>query len=651
MEETNDLGLDLTGTLLNASCNSSSSSSASLSVQECFPPPIDLSPRAIRSNKIFSFPSRNTNYPISLRSRIPHRVLKTTSSTATSNDSPFSFFSPSYVSGSQSVRRSIYDTPRMTLSSKNKNYSRCIADDPEKETVVLSSAAATLSPTRPKGHSRRRGHFGRSSLYELTTVSTGNSKKASIPSSSSTSDPTSAKPKSSTEGQFLQHHSIHEPSYITDERFLSMLDEKGIHIKELDLSDLGWLSSYSLSFIGKLCLQLERINFYNCIRMNDSILNNIANNCPSLRSISMNSLNDINSGASMMNMFQKCQQLQHLNIDGLNNSLLIEKDALLIEKEEEKEDPADQQENDSLFSLLDLEEHHVTSATQFLWIVFAIVEQEIEIRRVSGQRGKQNENDGDDDDEEEINNMMNVLQFLFLFNEDDEEAEVENTFYDLYLYITSMDNSNSNSYRCIDESEVRYIYGHFIINNETDDRMTTAEYLLSTQMSPTEMELYTKKFRKPRGKSSKKKKGNRNNNNNVLPSGGKIRELRTEIVQTISKRMSSHNVLHDDDTGRRNTTDTKYQYFIKGLKYILQKNKNGRSSVLPEDGNRKEEQVQSFLYYLNCINMKELHLTNMKTLDEKHFHQLGKLKTEKKMYIVTIKNTSTNYSHHYFVFI
>jgi hypothetical protein len=69
---------------------------------------------------------------------------------------------------------------------------------------------------------------------------------------------------------------------------LSSLDTMGSTILELNLSNMGWLSTYALSFIGDLCGSLETINVCNCLRLNDACFQKILRHCTQLTSVTLN---------------------------------------------------------------------------------------------------------------------------------------------------------------------------------------------------------------------------------------------------------------------------------------------------------------------------------------------------------------------------
>ena len=228
------------------------------------PPSIQQSPRSPRKLNVGSTNVGHSNFPMSLRTHIPHRKQHTVvSPTALSIAASSNMYDPEarrLVDRQARCRQHNIPIPNYTRIVTNNTQDNHTLNNTLCKTGTFESNTTPTKPTSPRrptrsdsprrgvGTSTRRGQFGRSEMFELST-SPGLKR-------TNTNRNTRHSYKLDDTYSTFRHHASQPTAFDTDESFLSSLEQDGASIIQLNLSSLSWLSTYALSFIGH-CIHLK----------------------------------------------------------------------------------------------------------------------------------------------------------------------------------------------------------------------------------------------------------------------------------------------------------------------------------------------------------------------------------------------------------
>ena len=206
---------------------------------------------------------------------------------------------------------------------------------------------------------------------------------------------------------------------------------------------------------------------------------------------------------------------------------------------------------------LRLTTHTSIGTTQFTWIVFVmcvneckrIFKSDLDMKKKKKvtEKGKKKDNNSSPSSSSSSSLtssksiMLRAVESLFSVttteptkgDNDNDTAETGNRLLlleDVHLWYQQRQESTE-----INESDVRFLY-----------EIIEKAHFLEEDMDRNEIEQYEKKYRKKDKRSNKKKKktdaaaavANNNTNPSILPQGGKVRPLKVEIVQKLSKALS-----------------------------------------------------------------------------------------------------------------
>ena len=495
-----------------------------------------------------------------------------------------------------------FNTTSIQNQNLYQNHGKPLSNNYERIITSARSDSNSLSPRRPDsarrgiGTATRRGTFGRSKIFEL---STSPAKKLRPQAEEKVS-------KSPFQvGLNYCHSSMHPSSFTNDESFLSSLEQDGANILQLNLSHLNWLSNYACSFIGTRCLNLTHLNIKNVLQFDDVSLASIIQH-GSLQQVAINDQTNVQQMSSIIQLLNTCSKtLIHLELNSMNR-LLKGKGTNQIERPEEN--------NTWWLNCTDinLEHHDVYGSSFFMWILYSIVQQEF-----------QSKNTEEESKEEE--DLQKLIENLFIIHDhddnNDDNIEIE-TLECLYGWYMKTLRPTSR----INESQVKYLYNTFV-KGDTNNHLTI-------DMPSSEQEAFTSKYRKKKRKSKKKGASNATNgtlNPSILPTGGAIRPLKICIINTLTSKINQHQQ-QQQSKKKKNENKCTYIQFVRAFQNALTSTTSSTTTTTAIDSETASlpsssswSKKERFLSNVSSVTMTSLHVTNMNAFNNTHLSHLGNL--------------------------